>query len=419
MKYDFLVYIISFWVLYPEYITEKKRQAKMIFLDNNSTTPIDTDVFEAMKPYLKDIYGNPHSIHHELGYKSRDAVEDSRRLIAEILNVEDNQVIFTSGATESNNLFIKGAMLRDIQEGRRKKKIFCSNIEHKCVLDSCLSGRDFGYDVNLIPVHANGEIDIDFLKKYADNDTLLISVMTVNNETGLRINIEEINQFCKTRNILFHTDMAQSLIGEKFDLGDLNAEGVSLSGHKIHGPKGIGLLISNKEPTAYLNPLMHGGLQEQSIRSGTVPVFLTVGIAKAMDILTRNHHQNKIKIQELRKIFVSHLSNIGDNIEINYSSENGHPGLVNMPVREIEADIFCTRVGNRLAISTAAACTGANYEYSYVLKNMGLSDEKIKTSFRICFGRQNNKNEAKKAAEIINSELGAYRKVLSSDGSKE
>lgn len=384
----------------------------MIFLDNNSTTPVDQIVVDSMIPYFNESYGNPHSVHHIIGNKAREAMEISRNNIADILNVDPNHIIFTSGATESNNLFIKGAILKDLKNGKKKNKLLCTNIEHKCVLDSCASAKDYGYETINIPVSSSGEIDIDWIKRNIDKDTLLVSVMTVNNETGIRLNVEQINQICKENDILFHSDMAQALIGERFDIGSLDFDGISLSGHKIHGPKGIGLLICNKDPNDNLDPLFHGGLQEQNIRSGTTPVFLSVGFAKAIELLYENFDENKMHILNLRKRFIDILSPDKNPISINFCPENGHPGLLNISLDTIEADMFCTRLGNRVALSTAAACSGINYDYSHVLKGMGYPDEIIKSSFRLCFGRQNTADDAERAAKIILEEINLINSLI-------
>ena len=220
----------------------------MIFLDNNSTTQLDERVLEKMLPYLREVYGNPHSNFHNYGLISRNAVEESRENIAYIFNVNHENVIFTSGATESNNLILKGLAYKALEKNSNRKQIFCSSIEHKCVLETCGFCETLGFKHHIIPVNKFGCVDKEWLENNIDEKTLFVSVMAVNNETGTRSNLEEINEVCKKFDVFFHSDMAQALHGETFDLTELNIDAISISGHKIYGPKGIGALILNHEP---------------------------------------------------------------------------------------------------------------------------------------------------------------------------
>ena len=373
----------------------------MIFLDNNSTTKLDSRVLEKMLPYLEDNYGNPHSNFHNFGLISRNAVEESREKISEIFNVNSENVIFTSGATESNNLILKGLAYKAIENQSHRKKIFCSSIEHKCVLETCVFLKTLGFEHELIPVDENGLSDLDWLKDKVDGDTLFVSVMAVNNETGMRSNLEEINKICKDFGVIFHSDMAQALHGEKFDLTESQIDAISISAHKIYGPKGVGALILNHEPTEIISPISHGGLQEKDIRSGTVPVFLTVGLSESLNYLRIEHNKNKKHLLELREKFINRITNLSSDIKINYASSNGHPGTLNLYFKNVDADIIATRLANEVAVSTSAACNGVGFEYSYVLKNMNLSEEVSKSSIRLCFCRYNTINEAINAAEIM------------------
>ena len=373
----------------------------MIFLDNNSTTQLDERVLEKMLPYLKEVYGNPHSNFHNYGLISRNAVEESREKIAEIFNVNHENVIFTSGATESNNLVLKGLAYKALEKNSNRKKIFCSSIEHKCVLETCGFCETLGFKHHIIPVNKFGFVDKEWLENNIDEKTLFVSVMAVNNETGTRSNFEEINEVCKKFDVFFHSDMAQALHGETFDLMELNIDAISISGHKIYGPKGVGALILNHEPSDFLSPISHGGLQEQEIRSGTVPVFLTVGLSESLKLLNAEHFKNRNYLLELRKKFISIITELSSEIKINFAPENGHPGTINLHFKNIEADILATRLANEVAISTAAACSGIGFEYSYVLKNMHLPDKISKSSVRICFSKYNTYEDAEMAAELL------------------
>ena len=373
----------------------------MIFLDNNSTTKLDERVLKKMLPYLRENFGNPHSNFHNYGLISRNAVEESRETIADLFNVNHENVVFTSGATESNNLILKGLAYKALEQNSERKKVFCSSIEHKCVLETCGFCETLGFKHHLIPVNKSGCVDIDWLKNNIDEKTLFVSVMAVNNETGTRTNLEEINEVCKKFDVIFHSDMAQALHGEKFDLTELNIDAISISGHKIYGPKGVGALILNHSPSDFLSPISHGGLQEQDVRSGTVPVFLTVGLSEALKFLNSEHNENRKYLLDLRQTFLDKLNKLTSEIQINFAPENGHPGTVNLHFKNIEADIIATRLANKVAVSTAAACSGLGFEYSYVLKNMHLSDKISKSSIRLCFGKFNTLEDPIKAAELI------------------
>ena len=373
----------------------------MIFLDNNSTTKLDERVLEKMLPYLRENFGNPHSNFHNYGLISRNAVEESRETIADLFNVNHENVVFTSGATESNNLILKGLAYKALEQKSERKKVFCSSIEHKCVLETCGFCETLGFKHHLIPVNKSGCVDIDWLKNNIDEKTLFVSVMAVNNETGTRTNLEEINEVCKKFDVIFHSDMAQALHGEKFDLTELNIDAISISGHKIYGPKGVGALILNHSPSDFLSPISHGGLQEQDVRSGTVPVFLTVGLSESLKFLNSEHNENRKYLLDLRQTFLNKLNELTSEIQINFAPDNGHPGTVNLHFKNVDADIIATRLGNELSISTAAACNGVGFEYSYVLKNMHLSDKISKSSIRLCFSKFNTLEDPIKAAELI------------------
>ena len=373
----------------------------MIFLDNNSTTKLDERVLEKMLPYLRENFGNPHSNFHNYGLISRNAVEESRELIADLFNVNHENVIFTSGATESNNLILKGLAYKALEQNSERKNVFCSSIEHKCVLETCGFCETLGFKHHLIPVNKSGCVDIDWLKNNIDEKTLFVSVMAVNNETGTRTNLEEINEVCKKFDVIFHSDMAQALHGEKFDLTELNIDAISISGHKIYGPKGVGALILNHSPSDFLSPISHGGLQEQDVRSGTVPVFLTVGLSEALKFLNSEHDENRKYLLDLRQTFLNKLNKLTSEIQINFAPENGHPGTVNLHFKNIEADIIATRLADKVAVSTAAACNGLGFEYSYVLKNMHLSNEVSKSSIRLCFSKDNTFQDTEDAADLL------------------
>ena len=384
----------------------------MIFLDNNSTTPLDKIVKDQMVKSLGNNFGNPHSNFHKYGLEANQILEESRSKISLIFNTDSENIIFTSGATEANNLLIQGAALKANTNKSKKNKIFCSSIEHKCVLDSVNYCAKLGFDVEVIPVNKNGLIDINHLSNKINDETLLISVMAVNNETGLRTNFEEIAKLCKKYDVFFHSDIAQALHGEQFDLSFSDIDAVSLSGHKIHGPKGVGCLIFKENPSNFIEPIMYGGLQEQNVRSGTSPVFLAVGISTAVEILNNGFIEFKDYTIKLKNIFLSEIQRQSDDIYPNFNKINAHPGTVNLFLNGVDADMMCMRLGDKVALSSTAACNGVDFEYSYVLKNMGLPKNIAKSSIRLCFSRQNDENEALEAANLIIQEYKFIRENL-------
>ena len=384
----------------------------MIFLDNNSTTPLDKTVKDQMMVSLTENFGNPHSNFHKYGLESKEILEQSRSIIADYFSVDSGNVVFTSGATESNNLMIQGAALKAKSDKNKRNKIFCSAIEHKCVLDSVKFCSEIGFEIEIIPVTKDGLIDINLLSGKIDEKTLLVSVMAVNNETGLRTNIEEIGDLCKKHDVFFHSDIAQALHGEKFNISESNIDAVSVSGHKINGPKGIGCLIFNGTPSDFIKPITYGGLQEQDIRSGTSPVFLAVGIGSAFEILNRDFIKFRNHTINLKNQFLLEIAKLTNDIYPNFTKLDAHPGTVNLYMKNVDADMMCMRLGDKVAVSSTAACNGMDFEYSYVLKNMGLSKDIAKSSVRLCFGRQNSNDEAIEAANIIVEEYKFIKESL-------
>ena len=384
----------------------------MIFLDNNSTTPLDEIVKDKMMKSLTENFGNPHSNFHKYGLEANQILEESRSKISKVFNTDTENIIFTSGATEANNLIIQGAALKAKTNKSKKNKIFCSSIEHKCVLDSVNFCGKLGFDIEMIPVNKEGIIDINDLCKKINDETLLISVMAVNNETGLRTNFEEISDLCKKYDVFFHSDVAQALHSEKFDLNQSNIDAVSISGHKIHGPKGVGCLIFRDNPSNFIEPIMYGGLQEQNLRSGTSPVFLAVGLSVAIDILNKNFFEFKNYTNKLKNDFLLEIQKKSDDVYPNFNKVDAHPGTVNLFLNGVDADMMCMRLGDKVALSSTAACNGVDFEYSYVLKNMGLTKDIAKSSIRLCFSRQNKENEALEAANLIIQEYKFIRENL-------
>ncbi len=373
----------------------------MIFLDNNSTTPIDARVQQVLEENLRDNFGNPHSNYHNYGVKAKNTVSVARGTIAEFFDVESEGVIFNSGATEANNQFVIGAALRAKREGSKRRKIFCSAVEHKCVLNSAEYTKSLGFEVFEIPVDQRGSVDIEWLKENLDEETLLVSVMAVNNETGYSSPLKEIGEIAVSVGAYFHSDFAQGLLKKWPTLYELNLDAISISGHKINGPKGVGALICTTGSTDILEPLIHGGLQEGSLRSGTVPVFLVAALGKCIEILREERNDIFEHIQKLREKFYKSLLSQNPQIKLNNPGADGHPGTLSLYFPNAEADIMCANLANKVAVSSAAACNGLNNEYSYVLKKMGYSDERAKGSLRLCIGKNDKTSELEEAISEI------------------
>jgi len=380
----------------------------MIYLDNNASTPTDENIVKTMHSFYSENYGNPHSNTHMKGINANLEIEKSRQKIANYFNVPNEGVVFTSGATESNNLAITGYIKKAIKKGTRKKKIFCSAIDHKCVLECIDSSKLYGFEPYTLKVDSQGKLDLEYAKKCIDGDTLLVSVMGTNNETGVDLQIEEIGNICKEFDVFFHSDIAQSLHHQSFDIENNNIDLVSISGHKIYGPKGIGALICKEEPILNLEPLMLGGYQEADIRSGTLPTNLCIGLGEAVDLLSKNKDNYYIHYKSLRDKLWNLLSESIKGLKKN-SLLIDHPGMLNLYFPNIDAELLCIKLAKDVAISTAAACNSSNYEYSYVLREMSFNEDRAKSSIRLCVGRQNTEKQIIKSAILM---INAYKELL-------
>ncbi|RUS23823.1 pyridoxal phosphate-dependent transferase, partial [Jimgerdemannia flammicorona] len=261
--------------------TPVKKGGRPIYLDMQATSPTDPRVLDAMLPYLTQLYGNPHSRTHQYGWETEKAVENAREQVAKLINADPKEVVFTSGATESNNLSVKG--IAHFYKSH-KKHIITTQIEHKCVLDSCRALQEEGFDVTYLPVQPNGLLDLHVLREAIRPDTALVSVMTVNNEIGVIQPIEEIGAICRENKVFFHTDAAQAVGKIPMDVNKMNIDLMSISGHKLYGPKGIGAIYVRRRPRVRLEPVQSGGGQERGLRSGTVPTPLVVGLGEACRI---------------------------------------------------------------------------------------------------------------------------------------
>lgn len=352
-----------------------------IYLDNHATTPVDPRVVTEMLPYFSEKFGNAASRSHSFGWAADEAVKTARRHIANLIGASPQEIVFTSGATESDNLAIKG-----IAETRRSKgdHIITAMTEHKAVLDSCHRLEKSGYRVTYLPVRPDGLIDLAELERVLDAQTILVTIMAANNETGTVQPIAEIGQLCRERGVIFHTDAAQAAGKVPLNAAKQNIDLLSISGHKIYGPKGVGALYVRAGVA--LAPQIDGGGHEYGLRSGTLNVPGIVGLGAACEIAAKHGPEESCRTTGLRNRLREKLSESLDGVTINGSMEHRLPGNLNVSFAGVEGEELLTALDD-IALSSGAACTSAHIEPSYVLKAMGISDELAQASLRFGIGR--------------------------------
>jgi len=376
-----------------------------IYMDYQSTTPMDPRVLEAMMPYFTGKFGNPHSRSHSLGWEAEEATEEARSKIAKLIKADPKEIIFTSGATEANNIAIKGLahFNKDI-----KNHIITVETEHKCVLDSCRHLAEEGFEITYLPVMSNGIIDLKALESAIKPSTLLVSVMAVNNEIGVIQPIKEIGLICRENNIYFHTDAAQAFGKIPLDVNEMNIDLMSISGHKIYGPKGIGALYVRRKPRVRLSPLFSGGGQERGIRPGTVPTPLAVGLGKAAEIAEHEMEYESGNIKKLADRFLKKLNDNIPDLHLNGDKLKRIPGNLNISFAYIEGESLILNIRD-LAVSSGSACTSASLEPSYVLRSLGVTEDLAHSSIRFGIGRFTTEQEIDYAAELIINSINKLR----------
>ena len=385
----------------------KKRR---IYLDYQATTPIDPRVLEMMNPFFGEKFGNPHSQHH-YGWEASDPIELARDNIASLINAHSKEIIFTSGATESNNLAIKG--IAHFFKGEKRHLITCVT-EHKCVLEAFQDLQKEGFDTTYLPVKKNGLINLNKLKKAIRKDTLLVSIMGVNNEIGVIQPLRQVGEICRKAGVYFHSDCAQALGKIPLDIQDLQIDLMSLSSHKIYGPKGIGALYIRRKPRVRIVPLISGGGQENGLRSGTLPTPLCVGFGEACKLAKREMKKENSKLLSYRKILHEAITQKLSGVTLNGDYDSRIPGNLNFSFEGIDAELLVSSLKN-ICISSGSACTEASLEPSYVLDAIGVSKDLAQSSLRIGFGRFTSLNEIKFAcSEIIASVTNLRNEELSS-----
>jgi len=373
-----------------------------LYMDNHATTPLDPRVLEAMMPYFTGKFGNAASRNHQFGWEAESAVETARGQIAKLIGATAKEIIFTSGATESNNLAIKG-----IAEMYREKgnHIITQVTEHKAILDTCKKLEKMGYIVTYLPVQADGLIDVEDLKRAivseGPNKTILVTIMFANNEIGVVQPIAEIGKICHEKGVLFHTDAVQAVGKIPVDVQSMNIDVLSLSGHKIYGPKGVGALyVRRRNPRVQITEQINGGGHERGMRSGTLNVPGIVGLGAACEICMNEMAAEAQREQALRDHLRAKLENSLDYVQVNGNMEHHLPGNLNMSFVYVEGESLLMGI-NDIAVSSGSACTSATLEPSYVLKALGLGDEIAHSSIRFGLGRFNTKAEVDYVADKI------------------
>ncbi|MCA1906856.1 MAG: IscS subfamily cysteine desulfurase [Magnetospirillum sp.] len=360
-----------------------RRPGQPIYLDYQATTPCDPRVVEKMLPYFTEKFGNPHSRNHPYGWEAEEAVEQAREQVAAIIGADAKEIIFTSGATESNNLAIKGVaqFYKD-----KKDHIVTVVTEHKCVLDTCRHLEQEGFKVTYLPVQTNGLIDLTELEAAITDKTAIVSVMGVNNEIGVIQPLAEIGALCRKKGAFFHTDCAQAVGKIELDVNAMNIDLMSISGHKIYGPKGIGALYVRRRPRVRIVPMINGGGQERGMRSGTLATPLCVGLGEACAIAQAEMGAEAERLRAMRDRLLGGLKQRLPEIYVNGDLDNRVAGNINISFAFVEGEGLMMGVKD-LAVSSGSACTSASLEPSYVLRALGLDAEMAHTSLRFGIGR--------------------------------
>ena len=387
--------------------TQIRRNDQPIYLDYQATTPMDPRVLEAMMPYFTHQFGNPHSRSHSYGWEAEEGVEKARGQVAKLIGADEKEVIFTSGATESNNLAIRGVaeFYKD-----RKNHIVTTVTEHKCVLDTCRHLEQSGFEVTYLPVQKNGLIDLDALRAAVTDKTVVVSVMAVNNEIGVIQPLAEIGKICREKKAFFHTDAAQAVGKIPLDVEAMNIDLMSISGHKIYGPKGIGALYVRRRPRVRLVPMIYGGGQERGFRSGTLPTPLCVGLGEAAEICMKEMDAEAQRLTKLRDRMLKGLQAKLPEIYLNGDLERRIPGNLNISFAHVEGESLMMGIKN-LSVSSGSACTSASLEPSYVLRALGVEEELAHTSLRIGLGRFTTEHEVDTAVEELVRHVNKLREM--------
>jgi cysteine desulfurase len=360
-----------------------------IYLDYQATTPVDPRVMTKMIPYFTQKFGNAHSRSHQYGWEAEEATEEARKEIAKLIGASTKEVIFTSGATESNNLAIKGVARFNKSQ---KNHIITLVTEHKCVLDSCRHLQQEGFDVSYLGVGKTGLVDLKELESAITDKTCLISIMAVNNEIGTIQPLKEIGAICRKKNVYFHCDAAQAYGKIPLNVEEMNIDLMSISAHKIYGPKGVGALYVRKKPRIRIEALINGGGQERGMRSGTLPTPLIVGFGEAAKIASLEMNEEYNKIKKLSDRFYQNITKELSDIYLNGDKAQRYPGNLNLSFAYVEGESMIMAI-KELAVSSGSACTSSSLEPSYVLRALGVDEDMAHSSIRFGIGRFNTEEE--------------------------
>jgi len=384
---------------------------RLVYLDNHATTPLDPRVLAAMRPWWEENFANPHSVEHAMGRAAEEAVEAARAEVALLLGADVREIVFTSGATEANNLAIKGAARFAAAQADPRRRIVTVVTEHKCVLESVADLAAEGFEPVVLPVGADGRLDPALLREALAVPTLLVSVMAVNNEIGVVQDLPVLASIAKQAGALFHTDAAQAAGRVPLDMASLPADLVSLSGHKIYGPKGVGALYVRRKPRVRLAPLFSGGGQERGLRSGTLPAPLLVGFGEAARIARLEGVLDSGRIASQRDRFLAALANEVPGTVLNGSADHRVPGNLNLAFPGgVSAQALMRHCADTLCVSTGSACSSAEVEPSYVLRAIGVAEGAARSSLRIGIGRFTSPADMDLAAAALGR---AWRQALS------
>ncbi|XP_026163681.1 cysteine desulfurase [Mastacembelus armatus] len=384
-----------------------KDELRPLYMDFQATTPMDPRVLDAMLPYQVNFYGNPHSRTHAYGWESESAMENAREQVANLIGADPREIIFTSGATESNNMALKG-VARFYKT--KKHHIITTQTEHKCVLDSCRVLEAEGFKVTYLPVQRNGLLNLELLEASICPETSLVSVMTVNNEIGVKQPIKEIGKICRSKGVFFHTDAAQAVGKIPISVSDYNIDLMSISAHKIYGPKGVGALYVRRRPRVRLEPLQSGGGQERGLRSGTVPTPLAVGLGAACRIAQQEMEYDHRRVSMLANRLVQKIISEIPDVIMNGDPEQRYPGCINLSFAYVEGESLLMALKD-VALSSGSACTSASLEPSYVLRAIGADEDLAHSSIRFGIGRFTTEKEVDYTAEKCIQQVRRLREM--------
>ena len=382
-----------------------------IYLDYQSTTPVDPRVCDVIDKVMRENFGNPHSRNHFYGWESEEICEVAREQVAKVIGADAKEIIFTSGATESNNLALQGiANFYGPKNGGVKNHIITVSTEHKCVINTCrfLSEKE-GFDVTFLPVEKDGLLDLDLLERSITSKTLCISVMTVHNEIGVIQDIVQIGKIARKHGVFFHTDAAQAFGKIKIDVNEANIDLMSISGHKIYGPKGIGALYVRRKPRVRILPIIQGGGQERGFRSGTLATPIVAGFGCAAELCMIEMEKDFEHAKKLSDMFKKEIFSIPE-VYLNGHETKRIPHNINVSFAFIEGESMIMAV-KELAISSGSACTSASLEPSYVIRSLGVPDEIAHTSIRIGIGRFSTEDEISFASDLFKQKIDALRNL--------